>query len=135
MLLPLIAIALLLASGALAAPAVAQVPHDQSDARVFSKGSASVQVSTYADDAKNLFVLIHASDKRAGVASLTIKSGNKVLKSCAATAVDVTGLACQYTWPRASMATTADYTIAVALKSGVRYEVYGKWARPELTVP
>lgn len=116
----------------------AQVPFDQSDVRAFRKGSINLVVATHADVDKNFSIRVSASDERAQVLWVVIKAGaNKLneLKSCLAQEFDVTGLSCTYLWGRSVMPATAEYTITVTLKTGIKYDVYGKWQRPELVVP
>lgn len=116
----------------------AQVPFEQADVRAFRKGSIDLVVATHADIDKNFSIRVNASDARAQVQWVVIKAGaNKLneLKSCLAQEFDITGLSCTYLWGRSVMPVTAEYTITVTLKTGIKYDVYGKWQRPELTVP
>lgn len=116
----------------------AQVPFTQSDVRPIMKGSSQLVISAHADDAKDFNIRVTAFDRRSNVAWVQIRAGaNKIstLKICQQTIIGMTFVSCQYTWPRSAMPATAEYTIAVALENGIKYEVYGKWQRPELVVP
>ncbi len=110
-------------------------PSSQADQRVFTRGSYTVEVSTYANLTADLFITVNVIDNRAGIASVTIKTGNRTLATCPAQSFDVAGVWCQFTWLQSAMPATADYTIAIVLVSGIKYEVYGKWSRPLSSVP
>lgn len=105
-------------------------PYNQFLVIDFREGPVQIVVTTHPIvGTYDLNVMIVATDDRSPTVSIAPKTGSKVLATCPANAS-----LCAFTWPRAGMALSLDFSVTFKTQAGATFSLQQMLRRPNTTI-